>query len=1178
MKRIPTVAQTATLICSGPSSAAPSQQRRAVNTSSGEVTDTFLTGGNSDRYRVVGGSTAAVERKAERPLRRYFSAAPLRSPFSKRRGEGAEGEGDTAGSGGAQQQKKTFFRGDGGIEGSLTGAMGSSVPLAFEMATRDGSLRDDSYYAYLRPINAQTPLATNQQRLSQRARPAPAAARGRHDPVLDRGVDPANVFLSAEAEAEYAHSKLAIEGAKGSSDVGSLLESANKAWEALLAADGGMVGDDAVRRIEGSSAGAQRAITDGSEGEDMSSFDDGGEAGVDIGSSSPAEGQQQEEEAVEQQQRQRHQSVLLSPFGETMIPSDKAGAYSGREAEYAYMTAFKQHTAPTYAAVAMSPVALASQRSERAMLDVTLSPMPIAAKRRVLGQLAAGAFEKGLMLRASSVETVIGFLAQTTKADRIAAVMAATALPPGSTAASLSLGDAAEGLTPRQLRQAASQKALTITIPNPSQSLITSLYFHLKGTHAAPTPLIIQSVMRVLHQAVLALPTSADGTVGSSQIEGGADASTPHRLASDSPFQKRSREAYSLFNTAHRLLLDCDKYHVLPTRTTLTHYFALCAHFGDMDAAVRRLIDVQESLAISPNAAMFEAVLRGLVKCGLVDEAVGLLARITETQMTVQLLNASMEVLLLSADPQACHAAYSSIQNANGQRSASVIPNADTFSLLLLSCEKMDDWSVAPKLLQHMQEYGVRGDANCLNLMLKGLLKNNLGAYASQLQQTMVYKNVQVWPALDEAVREVNAARRLALASAARPASASSAAAAQRSVEGSEPSSASSQAGEEESDASSSRKPLTNVLLSEISEKGYTLMVARATLRADDADDDDDKEDAAGAADDDIEEEGDEDEEEEEEENEVGAVGANASAYASAGQKDPFVVPSTDEDDALDLTKAFGDGFGDEEIVVKTTTAAEAPAKKRKPKQLKKKENAEERLNSSRAAEIASAEEMAAIVADTPFWDLDEDGELSALGVDGDEEEVNTYEAEAPEDTSAPHYAARAGAGLPGDDSSSHGASNSDSGYENKKESRKRPYDDSPEALFTAMRRKNPRAFVIPRDQRHLEEIMRRRQGHTIDPMYLLTFVERRGVTLSAEQSRSPAALLRKAHKLIFGTTGIQHGDRTERDEWRARKASGGHTASKGQMDAIARSMFEGRPSSGGKGAGGRGRGSSFRR
>lgn len=93
--------------------------------------------------------------------------------------------------------------------------------------------------------------------------------------------------------------------------------------------------------------------------------------------------------------------------------------------------------------------------------------------------------------------------------------------------------------------------------------------------------------------------------------------------------------------------------------------------------------DAVLKLHISLDAAMTESLLTGLNELGYVEEAISLLARCEHIPMTTPLLNASLETLLLSQQPQACFAAFRAVASQ-----AQLSLNADTYTLLLLACEQ----------------------------------------------------------------------------------------------------------------------------------------------------------------------------------------------------------------------------------------------------------------------------------------------------------------------------------------------------------------------------------------------------------------------------------------------------------------------------------------------------------
>lgn len=233
-------------------------------------------------------------------------------------------------------------------------------------------------------------------------------------------------------------------------------------------------------------------------------------------------------------------------------------------------------------------------------------------------------------------------------------------------------------------------------------------YFHMRATFTAPSSQILEHFMVAI------------------ALQGADDKATLH--------------------LATRLLLDCDKFVTLPTRTTLAAYFDVCNRCQAMDLAVNRFADAIDRLQLEPDTGMATSLIRGLNQNGLVEEAVSMLARLQHVEMDVTLLNATMETLLLSQDPQAVFAAYSGVAL---DRSSNVQPSSETFVLLLLACERLGDWSRTKQILSDVQRLGIRGSASLLNLLLKGLAHEKMSSYAEQLYLTMRLKGVDVWPSLE---------------------------------------------------------------------------------------------------------------------------------------------------------------------------------------------------------------------------------------------------------------------------------------------------------------------------------------------------------------------------------------------------------------------------------------------
>lgn len=243
---------------------------------------------------------------------------------------------------------------------------------------------------------------------------------------------------------------------------------------------------------------------------------------------------------------------------------------------------------------------------------------------------------------------------------------------------------------------------------NRYSDLMRSTYLYLRSTFTAPTPSIMEHVMRSL------------------ALSGRNDKRT--------------------FHFANRILLDADKYVCLPTRTTYASFFDVCNKCEKMDFAVSRYADALDRLHIEPDCGMATSLLKGLNENGLVEEAVAFLSRMERIDADILFINTSLETLLLSDDPRALFSVYDSISEAN------LIPSSETFALLLLACERIGDWGPTTRLLSDMQRFKVRGSSQCLNLFLKGLLQQKLRSYAEQLYVTMKTKGVEVWPSLEDAM------------------------------------------------------------------------------------------------------------------------------------------------------------------------------------------------------------------------------------------------------------------------------------------------------------------------------------------------------------------------------------------------------------------------------------------
>eukprot|EP00758_Cryptobia_borreli_P004417 Tbor_TRINITY_DN4360_c0_g1::TRINITY_DN4360_c0_g1_i1::g.7841::m.7841 len=399
---------------------------------------------------------------------------------------------------------------------------------------------------------------------------------------------------------------------------------------------------------------------------------------------------------------------------------------------------YKMKTDPTFLQIPeLYPESLVSRKIERMLLDVLAAPVPIEAKRKEVLELCGICLSQKLYLQGQSMESLFSFLSCYTSKD---------------------IYEARRLSLPQIEGNDSSPPYTLIPLYNPLP-LMQSMYFHMRSTFAAPTTVMMELLMEVTHRNVMQLEDARrneesrlalSGTTYKGLSHGERDIKT-RQLSNRPIFQ---RKGYDLYNFAHRIIADSERFAVLFSRKTYVMYFDLCAHFDDMGTALWRLSHIQERLNITPSPQMLCSVQRGLLKNGNVEEALMFVGKISKVELTLPLLNSTLEIFLMSSDPRACFTVMESIRE-NTDSMYSVTPNEETFSLLLLACESMNEWSEAPRLLREMQVLKIRGDITCLNLMLKGLLKNGLNEYAFQLRRVMIKKKIQVWPQLDEGVSEL---------------------------------------------------------------------------------------------------------------------------------------------------------------------------------------------------------------------------------------------------------------------------------------------------------------------------------------------------------------------------------------------------------------------------------------
>lgn len=278
----------------------------------------------------------------------------------------------------------------------------------------------------------------------------------------------------------------------------------------------------------------------------------------------------------------------------------------------------------------------------------------------------------------------------------------------------------------------------------PYLSEMQQLYTYEKQHAVAPTP----HMMELLMISLATVPASAE------EDEERDRTAMPRRF-----FEQKFPSSFA-FHLAQRVLLDCDRYIVLPTPTLITAYIKICSIHNAMHYAVAQLRHLMKGLNIPMDADIATSLVKGLTLSGQVEEALAVLSRMQKIPVSIGLVHAAMETFLLSEDPLACFSLYHSCirggqlqdpRRRGARRHAAYLqPTAETFTLLLLACEQSGQWGGGRMnmISQEMKRFRVKGSTACLNLLLKGLLKEERLQTAAALMIRMKEKNVLVWPDL----------------------------------------------------------------------------------------------------------------------------------------------------------------------------------------------------------------------------------------------------------------------------------------------------------------------------------------------------------------------------------------------------------------------------------------------
>jgi len=244
--------------------------------------------------------------------------------------------------------------------------------------------------------------------------------------------------------------------------------------------------------------------------------------------------------------------------------------------------------------------------------------------------------------------------------------------------------------------------------PFPFIEQLFDMYHYMKGTFAAPSPKLVEYLMSALSR---------------------------YRTPSQS-FESR----------AHKLMMDADRYTLLPTRYTFSYYFDICGINNVMHIAVSRFVDARDKLAIQPDEGMCTTLIRGLVKNNQVEEAVAFISKMYAVPIDVFLMDAIVEAFAQSADPLAAFSAYRSMLGSG------VVPSSYTFWYLMIACERSQHWHETTYVLEQMHRLGIKGSSATLSAILKGLCIIGQKELAKKMYLTMKRQRIPVWETVESAL------------------------------------------------------------------------------------------------------------------------------------------------------------------------------------------------------------------------------------------------------------------------------------------------------------------------------------------------------------------------------------------------------------------------------------------
>jgi len=166
---------------------------------------------------------------------------------------------------------------------------------------------------------------------------------------------------------------------------------------------------------------------------------------------------------------------------------------------------------------------------------------------------------------------------------------------------------------------------------------------------------------------------------------------------------------------AHRLMLDSDRFKLIPKTTALSTYFAVCARNNAMHIAVSRLVDAKSRLEVTPTATMVYTIMNGFRLNKRADDGIRFLTTVSNTPITKELFSEVIHTAKESSNPLSAFTFYRSM------RQSSLRPDVRVMTSLIIAMEVAGDYTDAKFVLSEIMAHRVKLENDQLNRLLLAL-------------------------------------------------------------------------------------------------------------------------------------------------------------------------------------------------------------------------------------------------------------------------------------------------------------------------------------------------------------------------------------------------------------------------------------------------------------------------